>query len=82
MLKGTLTVIVQRISEVSIHGQRSWDVVYVPAAQPCAPPNVARVGIESAPGDLAPGDEVLLDFLVGQVVGVRRPSGLGRAAGG
>jgi hypothetical protein len=73
MLKGTLPALIQRISEVSIHGQRSWDIVYVPAAQPCAPPNVARIGPESAPHDLAPGDEVLLDFLVGQVVGVRRP---------
>jgi hypothetical protein len=73
MLKGTLAARIQQISEVSIHGQRSWDIVYVPAAQPCAPPNVARIGPEAAPYDLAPGDEVLLDFLVGQVVGVRRP---------
>jgi hypothetical protein len=77
MLKGTLTALVQTITEVSIHGQRALDVVYVPAAQPCAPPNLARVGPEAAPPDLAAGDEVLLDFLVGQVVGIRRP-----AAGG
>ena len=73
MLKGTLAALVRRVAEVSIHGQRSWDIVYVPAAQPCAPPSVARVGPEAAPSDLAAGDEVLLDFLVGQVVAVRRP---------
>ena len=72
MLRGTLTGLVQRVAAVSIHGQRSWDITYVPAAQPCAPPNVARVGTEAAPADLAAGDEVLLDFLVGQVVAVRR----------
>ena len=73
MLKGTLTALVQGVTSVSIHGQRALDVVYVPAAQPCAPPNVARVGPEAVPPGLAPGDEVLLDFLVGQVVGIRRP---------
>jgi hypothetical protein len=72
MLKGTLTALIQQITPVSVHGQRSWDLVYVPAAQPCAPPTLARVGVEAAPPDLAPGEEVLLDMLLGQVVQVRR----------
>ncbi len=72
MLKGTLNAIIQRVTPVSIHGQRSWDIVYVPAAQPCAPPASARVGVEAAPRDLTAGDTVQLDLLLGQVVEVRR----------
>lgn len=72
MLKGTLHAIIQQVTPVSIHGQRSWDLVYVPAAQPCAPPASARVGVEAAPPDLAPGDQVRLDILLGQVVEVHR----------
>jgi hypothetical protein len=77
MLKGTLTALVQHVTAIRIHGQPALDVVYVPAAQPCAPPTVTRVGPEAAPPDLAPGDEVLLDFLVGQVVRIRRPRASG-----
>lgn len=72
MLKGTLRAVVQAIAPVSIHGQRSWDITYVPAAQPCGPANTARVGVEAAPPGLAPGDEVELDLLLGQVIEVRR----------
>lgn len=72
MLKGTLRAVVQAMAPVSIHGQRSWDITYVPAAQPCAPSNTARVGVEAAPPDLHAGEEVELHLLLGQVIEVRR----------
>jgi hypothetical protein len=64
MLKGSREVIVRKIQPVSIHGQISLDVHYV---EPDSPDQVriARVGQESVPRRLEPGDRVHVHFLLG-----------------
>ena len=71
MLKGTRPAVIKRVQPVSIHGQISLDVFWI---DPEAPEEIqhARVGAEAAPRDLAPGDQVLLHYLVGMVTQITK----------
>jgi hypothetical protein len=72
VLKGTKAAIVKKIQPVSIHGQISLDVYYVPADDPEGQTSLARVGEESVPRGLEPGDQVLLHYLLGVVTHITR----------
>jgi hypothetical protein len=72
MLKGTRPGIVRRIQPVSIHGQVSLDVYFSDPDDPDAQTSVARVGSESVPRDLEPGDRIELQYLLGVVTGVTK----------
>lgn len=76
MLKGTRPALVRKIQPVSIHGQISLDVYFADPEDPDGQVSLARVGSESVPRDLEPGDLVDLHYLLGVVTAVtRRPSG-------
>lgn len=64
MLKGSLEAIVRKIQPISIHGQVSLDVYYVEPDNP-GQVRVARLGQESVPRSIEPGDRVHVHFLVG-----------------
>ena len=72
MLKGTRSGIVTRIQPVSIHGQISLDVFWMDPDDPDSELRHARVGNESVPHDLAPGDRVTLHYLLGSVTRMER----------
>jgi len=72
MLKGVRPAIVRKVQPVSIHGQISLDVYFNPADDPEGPVSVARVGGESVPRDLGPGDRVDLHYLMGVVTEIRK----------
>ena len=72
MLKGTRRAIVQRIQPISIHGQISLDVFWVDPDDPEPEIRHARVGNESAPRDLSPGDAVVLHYLLGSVTQITK----------
>lgn len=67
MLKGTRTAIVKRIQPVSVHGQVSLDVFWTDPEDPDEEIRHARVGNESVPVGMEPGDKVTLHYLMGQV---------------
>jgi hypothetical protein len=72
MLKGTRAAIVNRIQPISIHGQISLDVFWVDPDDPDGEIRHARVGNESAPSNLAPGDRVTMHYLMGMVTQITR----------
>jgi hypothetical protein len=72
MLKGSRTGVVQRIQPISIHGQISLDVFWVDPEDPEEEIRHARVGNESVPRDLSPGDRVTLHYLMGMVTHIER----------
>ena len=73
MLKGTREAVLKRIQPVSIHGQVSWEIVFVHADDPSEQLNAARVGPEAIVGHtLEAGDRIELEYLVGVVVKVTR----------
>jgi hypothetical protein len=72
MLKGTRQAIVNRIQPISIHGQVSLDVFWVDPEDPEGEIRHARVGDESVPRDLEPGDRVTLHYLLGMVTQITR----------
>lgn len=72
MLKGTKEAVVQKIQPVSIHGQISLDVYFADPDDTQAQIRVARVGPESVPRDLEPGDRVTLHYLLGVVTQITR----------
>ena len=72
MLKGTRQGIVSRIQPISIHGQISLDVFWSDPEDPESEIRHARVGNESAPRDLAPGDQVTLHYLMGSVTEITK----------
>ena len=74
MLKGTKEAVVQKIQPVSIHGQISLDVSFSDPDDPQAQIRLARIGPESVPRDLEPGDRVLLHYLLGVVTQITRTS--------
>ena len=74
MLKGTKAALVKRIQPVSIHGQISLDVYFVDPDDPDGQVSLARLGPESVPRDLEPGDKVELHYLLGTVTAVTRPA--------
>lgn len=72
MLKGTRTAILKKLQPVSIHGQVSYDVHYVFVEDDEERAKVARVGREDVAMGLEPGDRVVLEILLNQVVRVDR----------
>jgi hypothetical protein len=72
MLKGTKAAVVTRIQPVSIHGQLSLDVYYSDPDDSQSQVRLARIGPESVPRDLEPGDSVDLHFMLGVVTQITR----------
>jgi hypothetical protein len=73
MLKGTRDAVLRRIQPISIHGQKSWEIVFIHADDPGEQLNAARVGPEAIVGEsLEPGDRITVEYLVGVVVKVTR----------
>jgi hypothetical protein len=70
MLKGTRRGIVNRVQRISLHGQLSLDVFWVDPEDPEGEIRHARVGTESAPRDLEPGDRVTFHYLMGVVTAI------------
>jgi len=76
MLKGTRDALLRRIHAISIHGQRSWEIVFTHLDDPEEQLHAARVGAEAIEADrLEEGDRVRLEYLVGVVVKVTRLPG-------
>ena len=72
MLKGTREVILRKVQPTSIHGQLSLDLYFVDPDDPDEQVRVARVGPETVPRNLQPGDRVQLSYVLGAVIGVIR----------
>lgn len=72
MLKGSKPAVVKKIQPVSIHGQISLDVYVVDPDEPDGQVSLARIGPESVPKDLEPGDIVDLHYLLGVVTQITR----------
>lgn len=72
MLKGTRAAVVRRIQPVSIHGQVSLDVFWTDPEDPEEEIRHARVGDETVPHDLAPGDHVTLHYVLGAVTKITK----------
>jgi hypothetical protein len=72
MLRGTRSGIVTRIQPISIHGQVSLDVFWMDPEDPESEIRHARVGDESAPRNLTPGDRITLHYLMGSVTRIDR----------
>ena len=72
MLKGTKAAIVKKIQPVSIHGQLSLDVYFVDPDDQDGQVSLARVGPESVPRALEPGDAVDLHYMLGVVTQITR----------
>lgn len=75
MLKGTRRALVTKVQPVSIHGQISLDLHFVDPDEPDRQASVVRVGPESAPAHMQPGDLVDLHYLLGSVTSVTKPIG-------
>jgi len=74
MLKGTRPALVKKIQPVSIHGQISLDVYVVDPDDPQGQVSLARLGPESVPRNLEPGDRVDLHYLLGVVTTITKAS--------
>ena len=72
MLKGSRPGILRRIQPVSIHGQVSLDLYFSDPDDLNAQVRVARIGEESVPRGLEPGDRVVLHYMLGVVINVTR----------
>jgi hypothetical protein len=72
MLKGTREGVVKRVQPISVHGQVSLDVLWTDPEDPDEELRHARVGDEAVPGDLAPGDEVTMHYLMGMVTRITK----------
>ena len=70
MLKGNKPAIVKKIQPVSIHGQISLDVYFVDPDDRDGQVSLARVGPESVPRSLEPGDAIDVHYLLGVVTHV------------
>ena len=89
MLKGTRNAVIQRIQPISIHGQVSLDVFWMDPEDPEQELRHARIGDESVPRGMAPGDKVTLHYLMGvdedhelsRSMTDEESTGLGRAIG-
>ena len=73
MLKGSRPALVKKVQPVSIHGQISLDVYLVDPDQPQGQPTLARLGPESVPKDLEPGERVEVHYLLGLPTAITRP---------
>lgn len=74
MLKGTKAAVVKKIQPVSIHGQISLDVYFVDPDDLDGQVSLARMGPESVPRALEPGDSVDLHYMLGVVTQITRRS--------
>ena len=72
VLKGTRTALVKRIQPISIHGQLSLDVYFADPEDPDGQVSLARIGPESVPRDIEPGDQVVLHYVLGAVTSITR----------
>jgi hypothetical protein len=72
MLKGTRTAVIHKIQPISIHGQVSLDIFWMDPDDPENELRHARVGDESVPRGMAPGDTVILHYLMGQVTQITK----------
>ena len=72
MLKGSRSGIVKRIQPVSIHGQISLDIFWTDPEDPEEEIRHARVGNESVPRSLEPGDTIELHYLMGIVTHITK----------
>ena len=72
MLKGTRTAVVKKVQPVSIHGQISLDVYFTDPEDPDGQVSLARIGPESVPRHLEPGDLVELEYVLGTVVAITK----------
>ena len=72
MLKGTKDVQVRKIQPVSIHGQISLDVYFIDPEDPQGQVSLARIGPESVPKHMEPGDRVTLHYLLGVVTAITK----------
>ena len=72
MLKGTRTVQVTKVQPVSIHGQISLDVSFIEPDDSQGQVRLARIGPESVPRNLEPGETVELHYLLGVVTNITR----------
>jgi hypothetical protein len=72
MLRGSRPAIVKKIQPVSIHGQISLDVYLVDPQEPEGQVTVARIGPESVPRDLEPGDRVDVHYVLGVITSLSR----------
>ena len=67
MLKGSKPAVVKKVQPVSIHGQISLDVYVYDPDDPQGQVSLARIGPESVPKNLEPGDPVELHYMLGVV---------------
>lgn len=72
MLKGSKVGLVKKIQPVSVHGQLSLDVYFVDPDDPAGQVSLARIGPESVPRHLEPGDRVELHYVLGSVTEITR----------
>ena len=72
MLKGTRAVQVTKVQPVSVHGQLSLDVYFIDPADPQSQVSLARIGPESVPRNLEPGDNVDLHYTLGVVTNITK----------
>ena len=73
MLKGTRRAVVKKVQPVSIHGQISLDVYFADPEDPDGQVSIARIGPESTPPNLEPGDTVDVHYVLGAVTNITRP---------
>jgi hypothetical protein len=73
MLKGSKTALIKKIQPVSIHGQISLDVYLVDPDDPDGQVSLARLGPESVPRDLEPGDRIDVHYVLGSIISITRP---------
>jgi hypothetical protein len=74
MLRGSKPAIIKKIELVSVHGQRSLDVHFTDPDDPEGQISRARIGPESVPDRLAPGDVVDVHYMLGVVTNMTRRS--------
>jgi hypothetical protein len=72
MLKGSKPALIKKIQPVSVHGQLSLDVLFVDPDDPDGQVSLARIGPESIPRGLEPGDVVEIHYMLGVVTEIRR----------
>jgi hypothetical protein len=75
MIKGSKPAVVKKIQPVSIHGQISLDVYFVDPDDRDGQVSLARVGPESVPRALEPGDLVDVHYMLGVVTQITRRQG-------
>jgi hypothetical protein len=72
MLKGSKKAVITKIQPVSIHGQVSLDLYFLDPDDSQGQTSRARVGQESVPRSLEPGDHVELHYVLGVVTHVSK----------